>query len=200
MNGECIKGNTTGQAVEACRGADMICLSVFDWLCRILLLLLLGVTFCQAASTTIMSPTGDESWAVGSSHVITWKSAAPLGKVDISFSADGGATWDHVADQVPDSGQFIWKIPNHQSKACKIRIGSESSRSFSIIPSQEVTNYRWVQATAQASFAPRDGAGALAYDNRMWLIGGWNDDAEIFPRIGANDVWSSEDGSTWTLV
>jgi hypothetical protein len=35
----------------------------------------------------------------------------------------------------------------------------------------------------------------------MWLIGGWNwDDKAHFPRICANDVWSSEDGVTWTII
>lgn len=61
--------------------------------------------------------------------------------------------------------------------------------------------YRWELVTAKAAFAPRDGAGALVFDNRMWLLGGWNPrDKEHFPRICTNDVWSSSDGRDWTLV
>lgn len=60
--------------------------------------------------------------------------------------------------------------------------------------------YRWKQITAQAAFAPRDGAGALSFRGRMWLIGGWNPkDKTHFPRICSNDVWSSPDGATWTM-
>jgi hypothetical protein len=34
----------------------------------------------------------------------------------------------------------------------------------------------------------------------MWLIGGWNPGDKLrFPRICTNDLWSSPDGSTWTL-
>jgi len=64
----------------------------------------------------------------------------------------------------------------------------------------EAKSYRWVRVTGRAPFAPRDGAGALSYKGRMWLIGGWNPlDKASFPRICSNDVWSSADGSAWTL-
>jgi len=60
--------------------------------------------------------------------------------------------------------------------------------------------YRWECVTDNAPFAPRDGAGALAFAGRMWLLGGWNPrDKEHFPNICNNEVWSSEDGRTWTL-
>jgi hypothetical protein len=61
--------------------------------------------------------------------------------------------------------------------------------------------YTWHCVTQQAPFAPRDGAGALVYDGRMWLLGGWNPgDKTHFPRICNNEVWSSENGCDWTLV
>ncbi|NKB69385.1 MAG: hypothetical protein GKR89_20125 [Candidatus Latescibacteria bacterium] len=62
------------------------------------------------------------------------------------------------------------------------------------------TNYAWTPVNLAAPFAPRDGAGALVFDQRMWLIGGWNPgDKEHFPRICSNDVWSSADGAQWRL-
>jgi hypothetical protein len=61
--------------------------------------------------------------------------------------------------------------------------------------------YRWVGVTAKAAFAPRDGAGALSFGGRMWLLGGWSPrDKTWFPRICNNEVWSSRDGAEWTLV
>jgi len=60
------------------------------------------------------------------------------------------------------------------------------------------STYRWEQVLSAAPFTPRDGAGALTYRDRMWLIGGWNSaDPVNFPRDCVNDVWSSADGREW---
>ena len=62
------------------------------------------------------------------------------------------------------------------------------------------TKYRWIKVTDQAPFASRNGAGAMVFQDRMWLIGGWNPlDKVHFPRICNNEVWSSSDGLTWRL-
>jgi hypothetical protein len=62
-------------------------------------------------------------------------------------------------------------------------------------------SYEWVKVTTTAPFAARDGAGALVYKDRMWLIGGWNPRDKVnFPRICNNEVWSSVDGLAWTLI
>jgi hypothetical protein len=66
--------------------------------------------------------------------------------------------------------------------------------------SSQTAQYEWAQVTPKAAFAPRDGAGALVFKDKMWLIGGWNPgDKKHFPRICNNEVWSSADGKTWAL-
>lgn len=78
--------------------------------------------------------------------------------------------------------------------ACDSSLGARSL-------SESIREYRWTQVTAHAAFAPRDGAGAMVYKDRMWLIGGWNPkDKEHFPLMCNNEVWSSTDGRDWTLV
>lgn len=65
---------------------------------------------------------------------------------------------------------------------------------------EKAPEYEWVRVSDQAAFAPRDGAGALAFRGRMWLLGGWNPgDKQHFPRITNNEVWSSADGIAWKL-
>ena len=64
--------------------------------------------------------------------------------------------------------------------------------------------YEWKLITMKAAFAPRDGAGALTYKDKMWFLGGWNPSqayrAEFFPLICNNEVWSSDNGADWKLV
>jgi hypothetical protein len=60
--------------------------------------------------------------------------------------------------------------------------------------------YRWQRVTLNAEFAARDGAGALVFNNRMWLLGGWNPgDKAHFPAKCNSEVWSSLDGAAWKL-
>lgn len=63
--------------------------------------------------------------------------------------------------------------------------------------------YEWVQVSDRAAFPPRDGAGALIYQDRMWLIGGWNPADKTTNPIHSdcnNEVWNSSDGISWNLV
>jgi len=52
--------------------------------------------------------------------------------------------------------------------------------------------YQWKKVTDKAAFAPRDGAGALVFKNKMWIIGG-----DPIQGHYQNDVWSSADGVKW---
>src|SRR5262249_42227131 len=65
---------------------------------------------------------------------------------------------------------------------------------------QDAPVYRWSRVTDRAAYAPRDGAGALVFQNSMGPIGGWNPgDKTFFTRICNNEVWSSANGADWTL-
>ena len=70
-----------------------------------------------------------------------------------------------------------------------------------VLCSQPAAEYRWQPVNPKGPFAARDGAGALVFDGRMWLLGGWNPDDKVhFPRKCNSEVWCSKDGLDWTLV
>lgn len=54
-----------------------------------------------------------------------------------------------------------------------------------------------IVALMQLQFLPHDGVGALVFQNKMWMLGGWNPNNEL-PTT--NEVWSSTDGSNWDFV
>ncbi|MFA5267549.1 MAG: kelch repeat-containing protein [Methanoregula sp.] len=49
---------------------------------------------------------------------------------------------------------------------------------------------KWNLETDHAGFGPRWGTGAVAFDNRLWVLAG----------NLTSDVWSSPDGKNWTLI
>ena len=74
------------------------------------------------------------------------------------------------------------------------------SRGCSTVSASQEKRYRWERISDRAAFAPRDGAGALVFDGKMWLLGGWNpSDRTHFPNTCNSEVWCSTDGSTWQL-
>lgn len=164
------------------------------------------------AAISILSPQGGEQWSVDSEHIVMWSVPAKNAPaaVQISGSFDGGKTWKELAVAAPNTGKWRWRIPETLSSQCRIRINDqtnnisgESQSDFVIIPSRQVANYKWVQINAEAEFAPRDGAGALVFKGKMWLLGGWSPksrgDKEHFPRTCNNEVWSTRDGVSWRL-
>jgi hypothetical protein len=150
----------------------------------------------------ITSPARGERWAAGSRHWIEWEGAPASAPVRLEFSPDGGRSWQEVAAAAPEGG-FLWTVPDRVSRNCRLRVAAEGRTAvaeFAVIPSAQVPEYAWTAVNAKAAFAPRDGAGAVTFNGRMWLLGGWNPgDKTHFPRICNNEVWSSADGREWTL-
>lgn len=58
----------------------------------------------------------------------------------------------------------------------------------------------WDQTTENAGWSPRIAAGAVVFQNKMWVLGGTEDYYFGNASDLKNDVWSTEDGKTWTQV
>jgi hypothetical protein len=54
----------------------------------------------------------------------------------------------------------------------------------------------WIKVAEHAGWQPRDSAGELVYNGKMWLFGGWFNSLGPFP----NDVWRSTDGAHWQRI
>jgi len=154
------------------------------------------------------SPGPGETWSAGSTHAVTWsKQLWDSPAVTLELTTDGGATWEPIVGPSPNSGEFLWVVPDRPTRSAEVRVvpstgGGEPARSgrFEIGPSTAGGPYRWVSVNPKAAFAARDGAGALSFRGKMWLIGGWNPgDKKSFPRVCNNEVWSTPDGASWTL-
>ncbi|MFA5392699.1 MAG: DUF2341 domain-containing protein, partial [Candidatus Paceibacterota bacterium] len=63
---------------------------------------------------TLTSPNGGQSWAIATSHDITWNSVAlASANVKLEYSVYNGASWDEIIASTPNSGSYSWTIPNN---------------------------------------------------------------------------------------
>ena len=86
---------------------------------------------------TILSPNAKDKVKVGDSFEVRWKTQVPESEfgpmVTIEFSRDEGKSWEKVQENVQNSGNYIWTVPNVEhkkyaisNKTFKLRIISQS--------------------------------------------------------------------------
>jgi hypothetical protein len=160
----------------------------------------------------LIVPVGGECWASGSYHMIRWnpEEAGQSPSLQAHLSSNGGKTWREIPRGTisASDGTLRWRVPESPSRQCVIRITNPSTgvvitnrQPFQIVASQAIDNYQWINVTLEAKYAARDGAGALTFKNKMFLLGGWHPgNKKDFPLICNNEVWSSTDGKQWDLV
>jgi hypothetical protein len=91
-------------------------------------------------SITILTPNGNDVWAIGSLQTIKWISNGINGGVRIQISRDGGSTYELIQDNVPNVGFYNWTVQAPVTFQAVIRITSNddpnvydiSDASFSI--------------------------------------------------------------------
>ncbi|MCW2927078.1 MAG: putative haloacid dehalogenase-like hydrolase family protein [Thermoleophilia bacterium] len=82
----------------------------------------------DVATVTVTQPTGSTAWSSSSSRELTWQTiGSGLDSVDISYSADGGATFPFtVATDLPNNGHFLWTTPSAEGSSYRIRIAAKN--------------------------------------------------------------------------
>jgi hypothetical protein len=140
------------------------------------------------------SPNGGESWTAGESRDIIWASTGAVGRVDIDYSTNSGATWISIARSTANDGLHPWTVPNTPANTCLLRVrendGSPTgiSRSvFSIIGSGGETVSTPTAPTGPAtgllstSYSFSTGGATTSLGHPVRYMFNWGD--------GTNSVW-----------
>lgn len=86
---------------------------------------------------TILNPNGKDEVKVGDSFEVRWETEPAESEfgamVTIEFSRDGGKSWEKVAENVQNSGKYVWTVPKVEhkkyaftNKTFKLRVISKS--------------------------------------------------------------------------
>ncbi|NMO14758.1 endonuclease/exonuclease/phosphatase [Pyxidicoccus fallax] len=81
------------------------------------------------ASLTVTSPNGGESWAGGSSRVLTW-TANQVATVALDYSLDGGGTWALIGHAEGAAGSYTWTVPDIATSQARVRVRDVANASI----------------------------------------------------------------------
>jgi M6 family metalloprotease-like protein len=87
------------------------------------------ITFkVKVSNIQLTSPHGGEVWFSGSNQEITWAARYSTGTVLLEYSSDGGQTWNEIANNVHNTGSYMWNNvpPMNDSQQMHVRITQAS--------------------------------------------------------------------------
>jgi hypothetical protein len=117
------------------------------------------------------------------------------------WSSTDGVDWDLATDDAGWTPRLAGGIVNFQDRIWitggieNYFFGNETSPRNDVWHSSNGKD--WTCATDNAGWSPRAYHQSVVFDNKLWVIGGGN---YVPEHHALNDVWCSEDGTTWTQV
>nr|WP_321412223.1 kelch repeat-containing protein [uncultured Allomuricauda sp.] len=118
-----------------------------------------------------------------------------LFKTNSVWASNNGVDWENINSTPPFEARS-----EHSALVFKDKIwiiAGRGSGNSDDIDRNDVWNtengVEWTEVSSSADFSKRFGQGAVVFQNKMWIVGGF--DGEYL-----NDVWSSEDGKNWNQI
>jgi hypothetical protein len=138
----------------------------------------------------VLSPNGGEVLKTGTEIAVTWSSSC-VDSVEISYSANGGATWTVVAPALaPLPANFLWTVPFTPSIHARLRIRSLADTALADVSDAEFTLYNSQSITL---LSPNGG--------EVWRSGTFHEIAWTSGLVTHIAVELSTDaGSSWSTV
>ncbi|MEZ4700433.1 MAG: T9SS type A sorting domain-containing protein [Rhodothermales bacterium] len=105
------------------------------------------------AHCSLVYPTGGETFLSGSTISLAWQIDIPHNQLnwDLYFSADGGASWEVIAEDLPVTQLlYRWKVPAGDVADARIRIVQDNET----VDYESIKTFS-IQATATASESDR---------------------------------------------
>ena len=155
-------------------------------------------TIVPAPEITVTSPTGSESWPVGSVQTITWTSAGISGDVVIQYAREtcGEKTWLDIANPALNSGNYDWTVAGEIGSHYVIKISS--SNDLDIFDESEsflVVSPSAVYATGRnADYQLGDGTGV---SKNTWTLSGFTGTVSSICAARYNSYIITDTGELW---
>ncbi|HLP21808.1 MAG TPA: hypothetical protein VK174_15955, partial [Chitinophagales bacterium] len=143
----------------------------------------------SAATPILTSPNGAEVWNINSNQNITWNTATFHSTVKLEYSTDNGVNYNLITNNAPNTGLYVWNIPNTPSTQVLVRASNTSGSSVFDISNAVFT----IRQPTNFITAPNGGEQWRAYNTYDIT---WNVNFASDVKI----EYSVNGGSTWTSI
>ncbi len=78
----------------------------------------------------LIAPNGGEEWYIGDTNNILWTATdtnLTPNSIYLWYSMNGGGDFITLAEAIPNSGSYLWQMPDYQSYNAKVRIQTEDN-------------------------------------------------------------------------
>ncbi len=150
-----------------------------------------------------ISPKATDAFVQNSNPLIYWEyNDSIIGdSIDVEMRINNGVWLSYAAhSQMAYENAFYFNLsPYPIGSILEFKISDKLDTSIHQLSGAfAISPYDWVSVQSSLPFTPRDGAGLLNFQNKMWLLGGW-DPPYHPPNNTHSEVWSSNDGVTWNF-
>ncbi len=80
------------------------------------------VVFDAAATITVLTPNGGETWVIGQAKEITWEATGDVPEIKIELSRDNGESYETIAETTTNDGSYLWTVTGSVAPLALIKI------------------------------------------------------------------------------
>jgi hypothetical protein len=127
----------------------------------------------QAQTITVTSPAGGETWALGSTHMITWTTTGqPNATVSIILRRNGAAVGDIVAGIPTANGSYSWPVGTYQGGQATANAGYQVRvrASAAVADNSGTFNIGPDTTTPSLALASPNGGQSWTAGSMQWIV------------------------------
>ena len=159
----------------------------------------------RTMTVTVLSPNGGETVGTGTTQTIRWSTQGVPGNVNIALSGDGGATFQTLAFDTPNTGSYTWNVGQglKPGKSYLVRVTAHG------LPSFDVSDHTFTVVTPAITLVKPNGGEQLRIGQTYpitWTTTGVTGNVKIELSRDGGVTWetlfanASNGSAAWTVT
>ncbi|MCD6068759.1 MAG: hypothetical protein K0S33_3585, partial [Bacteroidetes bacterium] len=144
----------------------------------------------SAATPILTAPNGGEIWTINSNRNVTWNTTTFHTTVKLEYSVDGGSTYNLITASTPNTGSYVWTIPNAPSGQVRVKASNSSG---SLV--NDVSNADFTIVQPNNFITSPNGGEVWRAQNSHTIT--WDNTAISVP---VKIEYSANNGTTWNTI